>query len=80
MVSRAAHERLWPYVGRWLRDDQADRSRVSPQILREPIRTRSRRPRVVARVASERRRLAPSNGLPSISQRATSAVPARNRP
>jgi polyhydroxyalkanoate synthase len=33
MVSRAAHERLWPYVGKWLRDDPADRSRVSPADL-----------------------------------------------
>jgi polyhydroxyalkanoate synthase subunit PhaC len=40
MVSRAAHERLWPYVGDWLRPKQSDRSHESPEAIAGSNRAR----------------------------------------
>ena len=56
MVSRAAHERLWPYVGTWLRGAPADRGRqhyrTSP---RNPVAPFSRRPEFSVSAAREHR-------------------------
>lgn len=48
MVSRAAHERLWPYVGTWLRADRADRNREPSGVVARTSRARSRGQRVPA--------------------------------
>jgi polyhydroxyalkanoate synthase len=41
MVSRAAHGRLWPYVGEWLRADRADRERESSDVIAGTNRSHS---------------------------------------
>ena len=47
MVSRAAHELLWPYVGTWLRGDLGARERGPlPDVTARELRSLSRRPRI----------------------------------